>query len=484
MSTTQEGPRRPPPGELATYRDGKLETGSNREVASSSLPKNEAASVELKTELQKAISPPRKEDKAPEGVSSKSDTPNIKNLEGKDAWLGKSETEFDKQMNTLQTRWDEIIKEASRLQWELKDLNEKVQKLEIEWKKHSEEAKKALDEIAKSASGDPQNKNIGDLKDLAKNLPDKLTVQDVEKFKERARMYAAQASVSDKDFDSMNQYEKAVVLERVKKTKENVISDPASVPWGDAKKTIGLSPNTKWADMTPAEQELVQTRVAESQKNPAASASAPNTKTTPPTAETTPVGPSKTADSTFPQPENTTQVTTQDQQTYSDFAKAHGTTIDWLNTNNWIDLKWDMMLAKESELYVPQPVEWKWTVSNMSSSTPSVPPVSEKLPNSSSYSFLKEGIKTENEAWWDRVSIGSRNVFIQWNQLIFNEALAYGPDTPWMNFEVTPQGELKYLWYNKKMYNEAAPTDETIRWFVEEMNKYGLNVTWNGKKSS
>jgi hypothetical protein len=48
----------------------------------------------------------------------------------------------------------------------------------------------------------------------------------------------------------MSQTEKDVVLERVKKMGENNTSNPESGHWETAKTATGLSPGTKWADMS------------------------------------------------------------------------------------------------------------------------------------------------------------------------------------------------------------------------------------------
>jgi hypothetical protein len=61
----------------------------------------------------------------------------------------------------------------------------------------------------------------------------------------------------------MAQTEKDVVLERVKKMKENATPNPESALWDAAKKASGLSPDTKWTDMTTAEQKLAQERFAD-----------------------------------------------------------------------------------------------------------------------------------------------------------------------------------------------------------------------------
>ncbi len=90
----------------------------------------------------------------------------------------------------------------------------------------------------------------------------------------------------------MTQTEKDVVLERVKKMKENATPNPESALWGAAKKISGLSPDTKWADMSTAEQKLVQERVAEAKEKPASSSSVTPEKTP---ISPTPVSPKETS---------------------------------------------------------------------------------------------------------------------------------------------------------------------------------------------
>ena len=60
----------------------------------------------------------------------------------------------------------------------------------------------------------------------------------------------------------MSPAEQEVALERVKKMEESSRSNAESGLWGSAKKDINLPAETKWTDMTPAEQKLVQEKVA------------------------------------------------------------------------------------------------------------------------------------------------------------------------------------------------------------------------------
>ncbi|MEI6711891.1 MAG: hypothetical protein WCK88_07095 [bacterium] len=99
----------------------------------------------------------------------------------------------------------------------------------------------------------------------------------------------------------MSPAEQEVALERVKKMEESSRSNAESGLWGSAKKDINLPAETKWTDMTPAEQKLVQEKVAAAKREeptkdtkkpetaPAAPAPAPTKDTKKP--ETAPAAP-------------------------------------------------------------------------------------------------------------------------------------------------------------------------------------------------